>query len=229
MVRMGDEFPLEKVHSALDFLRSDYRERVVVFLESVGLTGRSLSLDFAAMAPPRIIRRFSASAEDAGLLRSQSLPVPGSAISLRAFWLSEAGRAFVKECRVQPVESDFERLFRLHDAARQDRHAALILLTAYFARKRNWRVEIAPFEPGQRFRPDMRLTDENGLSRYVECETRSRVKPEKWKWMEQINLVLPKRGSRLPLVARLKKAGTHGRATDLSFLRDGGEFWAETW
>jgi len=200
---MGDEFPPPKdLHSALDFLRLDYRERVVIFLESVGMTGRSLSLDYENLAVPRLIRRFSASAEEAGLLRSQSLPVPGSAVSLRAFWLSEAGRAFVQASGIQPVESDIERLFHLHDATRQDRHAALILLTAYYARKRGWKVDIAPFQP------DLRITDESGTGWYVECETRSRVKPDKWKWMEQINLVLSKHGSRLPLVARLKKAGT---------------------
>ena len=210
--------------------RADYRERLSMFLLAIARYGKNTSLDYADIGSARVVRRFVDALELAGLLHTMLLRVPASAISLRAFWLSETGKDFAMRRNVQPVESDLERLLRLHQAAQQDRHTALILLTAFHARQRGGIVETVPFDPSQtpNFQPDLKITEPDGREVFVECETHSRVKQHKWSRMREVNLVVPTFLVRVQMVARLRLSGLHGRATDLTALREGGEFWAQS-
>jgi len=156
---------------------------------------------------------------------------------IRVVNLTDYGKALARALGVEPVESDWEKIVRLHNGQVQTRHAALVLLAAYQARLRGWKAEVMPFDPQETpwFQPDLKITDPEGWSCYCEVETRSRVKPRKWAWMRQVNLIVPTPTVRRYMVQRLKEVSIPGRATDLQTLMrqakagDLSRFWLEKW
>lgn len=160
----------------------------------------------------------------------------GSLGRMRIVSLTDYGKALARALGVEPVESDWEKLVRLHQGGMQEKHAALVLMAAYQARLRGWQAEVVPFDPQETpwFQPDLKLTDE-GRAYYCEVETRSRVKPRKWARMRQVNLIMPTPAARLWVVRRIQNMGIPGRATDLRTLAkqakagDLAQFWLEKW
>lgn len=172
------------------------------------------------------------------IVENRTLALPGTAkFRLRVLWLSEYGKTLAHDLGVEPVESDWEKLVRLHRGETQEVHAAMVLMAAYQARLRGWAVEVMPFDPQETpwFQPDLKLTDPDGWVYYCEAETHSRVNPEKWARMRQVNLIMPTPNARLWVVRRIQNMGIPGRATDLRTLAQQAKagnlnsFWLEKW
>jgi hypothetical protein len=170
------------------------------------------------------------------LIESRLLHVMGRG-RIRVVSLSEYGKGLCRALGVEPIESDWEKIARLHNGDKQPKHAALILVAAYQARLRGWQAEVMPFDLQKTpwFQPDLKLIDPEGQFYYCEVETRNRSRPRKWARMRQINLIVPTPRTRRGLVERLKKMGIPGRATDLRTLiqqakaGDLSQFWLEKW
>lgn len=156
---------------------------------------------------------------------------------IRVVVLTDYAKDLCRALGVEPVESDWERIVRLHDGKAQLYHAAMVLSAAYHARLRGWKAEVMPFDPQETpwFQPDLKLTDPEGQFYYCEVETRSRVKPHKWARMRQVNLIVSTPITRQWMTYRLKQMGIPGRAADLRTLRvmakqgDLSHFWLEKW
>lgn len=153
--------------------------------------------------------------------------------------LTELGKRLGKALRndVDPVESDWEKLARLHKADEQVKHAALVLFAAYQARLRGWKAEVVPFNPEETpwFQPDLKVTAPDGTSYYVEVETHVWARPEKWATKRSVNLVVQYPIQRKKMVQNFRDAGISGHATDLKTLakaaasNDLSSFWLDTW
>lgn len=153
--------------------------------------------------------------------------------------LTELGKRLGKALRndAEPVESDWEKLVRLHRAEEQLKHAALVLFAAYQARLRGWSADVVPFSPEETpwFQPDLKVAAPDGAGYYVEVETHVWAKPEKWATKRSVNLVVQYPFQRKKMVAIFRQAGIPGRATDLKTLAQaaaGGDlsnFWLDIW
>jgi len=156
---------------------------------------------------------------------------------IRVVVLTDYAKNLCRALGVEPVESDREKIMRLHNGEVQVFHASLVLITAYQARLRGWKAEVMPFDPQETpwFQPDLKVTDPEGWFYYCEVETRSRDNPDKWARMRQANLIVPTPTTRHWMVRRLKDMGIPGRATDLRTLAqqakagDLSRFWLEKW
>jgi len=156
---------------------------------------------------------------------------------IRVVVLTDYAKNLCRALGVEPVESDWEKIMRLHNGEVQVFHASLVLITAYQARLRGWKAEVMPFDPQETpwFQPDLKVTDPEGWFYYCEVETRSRVKPKKWARMREVNLIVPTPTTRHWMVQRLKDMGIPGRAADLRTLAqqakagDLSRFWLEKW
>ncbi len=170
------------------------------------------------------------------LIESRILSI-GSLGRMRVVTLTDYGKALARALGIVPVESDWEKILRLHQGETQERHAALVLMAAYQARLRGWKAEVMPFDPQETpwFQPDLKLTDPEGWFYYCEVETRSRVKPRKWARMRDVNLIVPTPTARKWMTQRIQAMGIPGRATDLRTLSqqakagDLTHFWLEKW
>ncbi len=170
--------------------------------------------------------------------RTIQLPFSASVpVRFRVINLTDYGKSLARALGVELVESDWEKIVRLHKGETQEQHAALVLMAAYQARLRGWKAEVMPFNPQETpwFQPDLKLVDPEGWFYYCEVETRSRDNPEKWMRMRQVNLIVPMPVTRYWMVERLKAMGIPGRATDLRTLAqqakagDLSHFWLEKW
>ena len=139
------------------------------------------------------------------------------------------------------VESEWERLLRLHEGEKQEEHTLAILLTATSARTRGMSVNILPEVEGNA-RPDMLLTEPDG-AKYVEVETGTRLHEENAKWRMNaalnggtIALVARNVAERKQLISDCRNIGS-GQATDVETLiatkfteiPPSTPLWAETW
>jgi len=151
--------------------------------------------------------------------------------------LTDYGKELCRVLGVEPVESDWEKIIRLHRGEEQVVHGGAVLFAAYQARLRGWKAEVMPFDPQETpwFQPDLKVTDPEGWFYYCEVETHSRDNPDKWVRMRQANLIVPTPTTRQWMVRRLKDMGVPGRATDLRTLAqqakagDLSRFWLEKW
>ncbi|MEW6287378.1 MAG: hypothetical protein AB1509_14235 [Chloroflexota bacterium] len=192
------------------------------------------------------IRRVFDALEESGLIVRQtlSLQVTGNMPTrLAVARLSAEGKQFCAALGWQVVESEWERLNRLHEGEKQEGHTLAVLLFAAAARLRGWAVEILPEAQGNA-RPDMAISRaEQRL--YVEVETGTRLHDANAKWRMNAEL----NGGRCALVARnVEERGVlvadckhhvaeHGCATDIETLiagrlvevNEGDLLWAEEW
>lgn len=140
------------------------------------------------------------------------------------------------------IESEWERLIRLHEGEKQEEHTLAILLTATSARTRKMSVEILPEVEGNA-RPDMLLVEPDGAKLYVEVETGTRLHDENAKWRMNaalnggsVALVARNVAERKQLISDCRNIGS-GRATDVETLiatkfteiHPSTPLWAETW
>lgn len=161
------------------------------------------------------------------------------AVRITILQLTDYGKELARVLGVEPVESEYERILRLHDGENQPKHTAQVLFTAYQARLRGFDVKVMPFEiPDGKsgYQPDLTIAyRQEGLFYPVEVETHSRNKPEKWQGKWEANVVLPNPRVRQVVVQRLKNWGIHGKAADLQTLARQAKkgvldyFWLELW
>ena len=154
--------------------------------------------------------------------------------------LSLAGDLLCQEAGWQVVESEWERLLRLHNAENTPAHAAMILAFCREARRRNFTVQLVPVIDGLPLEavPDV-LVEQGGQRWYVEIERHRRFKPEKWRNQEAIQGFTafctrsPRRRERL--AADINRLGIAGFGTDLESLLQRsqsaapGPLWVQRW
>lgn len=191
------------------------------------------------------IRRVFDALEESGLIVRQTLTlqVTGNMPTrLAVARLSVEGKQFCAALGWQVLESEWERLIRLHEGEKQEGHTLAVLLFAAAARLRGWAVEILPEAQGNA-RPDMAIS-RAAQRLYVEVETGTRLHDSNAKWRMNAEL----NGGRVALVARnVEERGTlvadcrhvaeHGCATDIETLiagrlvevNEGDALWAEEW
>lgn len=157
--------------------------------------------------------------------------------------LTKDGVAFASElgCPIRPSEWDI--LTQRHNAEEYSNHAFAILLFAFHARKREWRVEVCPPVDHPLVEPDV-LVEKDSERIYVEVEVLRNPRKRKdgadntWvrKWRNQwefqkrvaVCTLTPKR--RAGIVAYLRTR-LPGMATDLATLAKHPEsdLWVEKW
>ncbi len=121
----------------------------------------------------------------------------------------------------EPVESEWERVIRLHRGNEWERHTLGVLAFAWQARRWGCHVELMP--GGKIDGPDGNLCHLDGYPPiYWEFETRARGREEKWKqWAErgrEFGVCTFSPGARREILRELKKAGTRGSVIDLQTL-----------
>ncbi len=230
--------------------RADHWERIILAVRLLAETGVSTALDLLWLLSQKtgvspnanslrrlVYQTFADEWVAHDIVENHTLKLPGGAFRLRVLQLSDYGKTLARALGVEPVESDWEKIARLHQGEVQEAHAALVLMAAYQARLRGWKAEVMPFDPQATpwFQPDLKLTDPEGWFYYCEVETRSRDNPDKWARMRQANLIVPTPAARKWMVQRLKAMGIPGRAADLRTLAqqaragDLSHFWLEKW
>jgi hypothetical protein len=175
---------------------------------------------------------------DSGLVNA--IPLPLVRLSqLSVLQLTDRGRDLARLIGQEPIESDWQRLCRLHQGETDRQHAAVILAFAYQARRRGWSCQVIPsIGQGMHVYPDACLR--KGAEKiYVEIERRQHGHLVKWhKYLllqHYVAICAFTPEGRRGLVGELKRAGVKGRATDIETLIKGaktipmGELWAEWW
>lgn len=152
----------------------------------------------------------------------------------------EAARIFLS---LQARPSEWQLLAEKHSAEEYQRHALSVLVFAYHARRRGWKVQICPETASSLYLPDV-LVEKDGERVYVEVEVLRHPRKRKdgadntWvrKWINQhdfqkqvaVCTLTPKRreGIRAYLKPRWR-----GMATDILTLatNPNGDLWAERW
>ena len=177
----------------------------------------------------------------------ESTPPLGS--QLVVFCLSQDGRQLCELFGWQIVESDWERIVRLHcqgdpdQEKAQEAHTLNILSFIRNARYRGYRAMAVPLVPGKSF-PDVYIERGEEFS-YVEVERSVKDKSHKWQHQAELQghvaLCAVDQKSRARLVGdcKLNRSIRHGRATDMHTLMElaamhkdkVGEtpLWAEEW
>jgi len=155
--------------------------------------------------------------------------------------LSEDGKTLCKLLGYPIVESDWERINRLHEGGKQEGHTLAVLLFTAHARMRGWKAKVLPEITESPARPDVFI--ENDQERwYVEVETGTRVQENNAKWLNLAQL----QDGKIALCARTSEERKvlvsdclrwKGVATDLESLvlhkmkeiTPGAPLWMETW
>ena len=179
------------------------------------------------------IRRLILRLEDKKLVRRMPISTGKSRIII--LQLAELGTIVVQKMGIKLVESEWERLMRLHGGERQQKHAAQVCLFTHYARKRGWRTQVCP-EVQPPADPDV-LIEKDGERIYVEVEAGSgSVERRMKKWRNQRNLqgfvalCAPSESTRRMLVREARSNTKRGMATDFLWLREQENgLWAETW
>lgn len=199
-------------------------ELLQLVAEQFGILPRGKSID-------KMIARVA----DLGLTTTQKFNViPG--IHLVAIRLTERGKAYCESAGMEIVESEWERLLRLHSGDSQPRHTGAVLAFAFGARLRGWKVEVLPRVSFPKFYPDLRVS--KGEERhYVEVELGTR-KEAKWQLAQRaqgyVALCARSPESREALIEECADEQIYGWATDLRTLyetRDipNSPLWVQKW
>lgn len=158
------------------------------------------------------------------LIEKMSMTAP-TRTNLIAYRLTDSGREL---CRAfgwgEPVESDWDRLIRLHQGDREDMkpHTLGVLTFADQARRRGYRVTVMPDTGSAVFRPDV-LIERDGERCFVEVEMNDKnIKTHKWANMAQaqggIALCAPNPGARDNLAAHCASLAVPILSCDLEML-----------
>ena len=151
--------------------------------------------------------------------------------------LSDEGRTLCQYLGWETVESEWERLIRLHSGDSQWRHTAAVLSMAYQARLRGWQTQVVPSIDHPTVFPDL-LVDKGQERIYVEVELRH-GKLNKWRNLHALQgfvaLCAKTDDSRETLVGECQQLGIPVLATDLLSLAqthqlaDPGPLWLQSW
>ena len=86
--------------------------------------------------------------------------------------------------RLKKVNSDWDKLIKLHNGKRYMEHSAAVLLFVHHARLRGWNAEVMP-EPEENMQPDVEIENDKDIL-YVEIERKaSRAWEKKDRWKKQ--------------------------------------------
>ena len=149
--------------------------------------------------------------------------------------LTDDGRELCRILGWEPVESEWERMIRLHNGDDQREHTAGVLAFAYHSRRRSWKVEVLPPVEGKA-EPDV-LVEQGEDKICVEVEL-GNDKPAKWRNLNTLQgfvaLCAATEDKRSRLVAECKLDKLKGMATDIETLiqESGGvtgNLWFERW
>jgi hypothetical protein len=221
---------------ARHFGKSWQREGMALALVASGLSMRLeaaelIGLRFGVDGRAGSVRRMFDRMAKRGLFHKGIVRV-GSA-SIMMLRLTDLGKKVCRVIRIPVVETELERMLRLHGGERQKEHAGAVVIFAYHARKRGWLVEVLPEVEGAA-EPDVLIANDEG-SIYVEVEL-GRQKRPKWRNMSMLQGCVALCGlgpeGRDALVREVKALGIPGRATDLQTLIKGfdeGQLWVEDW
>ena len=163
---------------------------------------------------------------------SMNLSQPAKMAVLR---LTDDGKELCRILGWEPVESEWERLIRLHDGNRQKEHTAGVLAFTYHSRRRGWETEVLPDVEGNAA-PDV-LVKKDGERIFVEVEF-GENKANKWRNLAELQgfvaLCAATAEKRSKLVAECKLDKLNGIATDIETLiqESGGvpgKLWVEKW
>ncbi len=150
--------------------------------------------------------------------------------------LTDQGRDLCRLLGWEPIESEWERLVRLHEGGKQTAHTAAVLTFAYHARTRGWNAEVLPEVDGTNAIPDISV-EKDDKKVYVEVELGA-DKTAKWRNLAKLQgfvaLCASTADKRNGLVNECKLDRIKGRATDIETLiqESGGvkgNLWPETW
>ena len=161
----------------------------------------------------------------AGLVIAETLrmEVGDFRTALKLARLTDEGRTLCNALGWPAVESDWERMIRLHQGLQQPRHTLAVLYFALLARVRGWSTEVVPELDGS-VDPDILVT--KGDDRYfveIELGTRGNEKQTaKWKNLADLQgsvaICAPNVKVRERLAKDCRLAKLSGVATDLATL-----------
>lgn len=159
--------------------------------------------------------------------------IANSRTRLRVVRLKDDGRKLCEKLGWEPIESDWERLIRLHNGLKQKQHTAAVLTFAYQARLRGWEVQVLPEFEDKRFEPDV-LVKCGGKKVLVEVEL-GLNKTKKWQRLSEeqgyVGICAPTKKRRERLVRECLALKIHGIVTDLeTLIRDPDQrysLWAD--
>ncbi len=167
------------------------------------------------------VRKPANELEETGLVLSQTLHMTSPfETGLALYRLSEDGKALCRAWGWEVVESEWERVLRLHQGETQEAHTIMLLAFALHARLRGWDVALLPEVQGKAV-PDV-LVERDGERWYVEVE-RGDGSKRKWKNLAGLNggkvaLCAADENGRRELVSDCKGLKLNGVATDLHTL-----------
>lgn len=151
--------------------------------------------------------------------------------------LAHEGRTLCRYLGWEVVESEYERMIRLHSGDSQSRHTAGVLSMAYHARLRGWQVQVVPSIGHPSVFPDL-LLEKDGEQMYVEVELRH-GKLNKWRNLGKLQgyvaLCAKTHESRETLMGECQQLGIPVIATDLlslaqtHTLANPGPLWLQNW
>ncbi len=219
--------------------------RIAVALHLLATTGVSarfelqarLASQFGLVQRSGSVRRvFEEKLIDDFLIREETLPTFGRH-RLTVVRLTDEGYRLCRSFGWEVVESDWDRMLRLHSADSQPKHTGAVLTFVHHARLRGWNAQVLPQVESMIFFPDV-LVEKDGQRLYVEVELGSR-KESKWRNMQffqgSVALCARTPASRSTLITECRKVGAFGVATDLATLYNEskqekiGPLWKEEW
>jgi DNA-binding PadR family transcriptional regulator len=225
------ENPPDPYHSLFS-RQEESRRRELIFLALLAGKGYSAELGLRRELVQRIdgvtnpdsgsLRRLILRLEKNNLI--QRLPIAMGKYRVIIILLTDLGDAVARAMAIPPVESEWERLMRLHGGERQQKHAAQVCLFTHYARRGGWTTQVCP-EVKPPADPDV-LLEKDGQRIYVEVEAASgsaERRMKKWRNQRQLQgftaICAPTENVRRTLVAEASAGGKSGMATDFEWLR----------
>ncbi len=159
--------------------------------------------------------------------------------ALSVMHLSEYGKELCRILGWTPIESDWERINRLHEGERSRDHTFGLLAFSMHARLRGWQVQLIPEVAGE-WQPDLHIQrQESGL--YVEVEMSEKENRAKWQHLAglqgKVALCAATRKQQAALTSDCKLLNLAGMATSIENLvadritdiKPETPLWEETW
>ncbi len=229
-----------------DPLRWRRQSMSLYIMASAGISSR-VELDYLVGSLEGVKSRSSSLRTTLDLLADHGLAIAGSfsviygafQSALSVMRLSETGKELCRILGWEPVESDWERINRLHDGERSRDHTFGLLAFSMHARLRGWQVQLIPEVAGE-WQPDMHIQRaETGL--YVEVEMSEKENRAKWQHLAELQgkvaLCAATRKQQAALTGDCKLLKLAGMATSLENLvadripdiKPETPLWEETW
>ena len=231
-VRFQDGFPRVGLNQS-DWQRQLRRRLYVLYLLSRGLDIR-LEIDHLISQVEGIgsrsgaLRKLYDSMVERNLACREVLAMSAPNTSLAMLQLTQDGRDLCQALDWPVVESERQRIQRLHEGDRFPQHTLAMLIFAMHARLRGYRVEVLPDLSGAETRavPDVAVLRDQGdpptEKLYVEVELSLKALDEKWRNLDRLQgrvaLCARNTQNRARLVGDCKLKNLHGLATDLESL-----------